>query len=657
VGTVEQTTNGEPAGGLPAATSIEDVLALLEAATAELTARTGPETLTGWDAPSISRLVEAHTRIRRLTGRLDGVRYTLLPRIENEGSWRSGGTARTFTTWLRLREGISSSTASKDMTIARRLATALPVTRERLVAGTLGADHARVMTEVAPTSETRTDALAWLIDTRTGHTTTPEQFVQSVAVDFPDPADDPDGSRTRELVTQVLESAVAEGTLTTGEGMVLREAGVLNADQFRKVARRFATITDPDTDDLDDDKAAQGEFFDLAKTFGGYHVAGFLTDEHGLLLTTAINALMGAPSAEDTRTTTQRRAQALADVARVVLDTNQASPGAAIAPHLNVTVSWNEFVEQVTRTRDGLCLTCGQTRPGRGNRLGAGQWVPGARTGTSTSAGIGTSAEASAGAVNTGPAAGNLTGSLTGGSGGGPNGWSIAGATVSGFLSSGGPVFTETGGRAPRALVRRLACNSAVTRIVFGPDGAVLDVGRAQRTVSGQMRRAVIARDQHCVYPGCDQPPSRCEVHHAIVHWADGEDTSVTNSALLCWFHHQLVDAKGITMHWTGKATTTDNGAISDTLLETGWAFTDARGHRIHLPKPSKPHPHHPTPKPPDLQVAVAAGPAHQALSARLPSQTPTKNYEAGLSAGEAASCSDQLAAGPCATSPRATST
>jgi hypothetical protein len=548
VGTVEQTTNSGPAGGLPGDASIEDVLALLEAATAELTARTGPETLTGWDAPSIDRLVEAHTRIRRLTGRLDGVRYTLLPRIENEGSWRSGGTARTFTTWLRLREGISSSTASKDMTIARRLATALPVTRERLVAGTLGADHARVMTEVAPTSETRTDALAWLIDTRTGHTTTPEQFVQTVAVDFPDPADDPDGSRTRELVTQVLEGAVAEGTLVTGEGMVLREAGSLNADQFRKVARRFATIIDPDTDDLDDDKAAQGEFFDLAKTFGGYHVAGFLTDEHGLLLTTAINAMMGAPSAEDTRTTTQRRAQGLADVARVVLDTNQASPGAAIAPHLNVTVSWNEFVTQVARTRDGLCLSCGQTRPGLSSRTGT----------ASTS----TASTTSAGTAGT--------------------------ATVSGFLSLGGPVFTETGGRAPRALVRRLACNSAVTRIVFGPDGAVLDVGRAQRTVSGQMRRAVIARDQHCVYPGCDQPPSRCEVHHAIIHWADGGDTSVSNSALLCWFHHQLVDAKGITMHWTGKAATdTTAGA----LLETGWAFTDARGHRIRLPEPIEAQP------------------------------------------------------------------
>ena len=176
--------------------------------------------------PEVTRLAEAHTRIRRLTGRLDGVRYTLLSRIEDDGSWRSGGT-RTFTTWLRVREGVSARTAGKDMTMARRLATALPVTRERLVAGTLGVDHARVMTEVAPTSETRTDALAWLIDTRTGHTTTPEQFVQTVPVDFPDPADDPDGTRTRELVTQVLEGAITDGTLTTGEGMVLREAGVV----------------------------------------------------------------------------------------------------------------------------------------------------------------------------------------------------------------------------------------------------------------------------------------------------------------------------------------------------------------------------------------------------------------------------------------------
>jgi hypothetical protein len=340
---VGQSTSGAPGGPSPAR-SVEEALARIEDAVGDLVDLTGPGVLDGWDAPSVARLVEAHARVRRVTGRLDGVRFTVLPRIEAEGSWRSGGMARTFTSWLRVREGVSAATAGKDMTMARRLATALPATRDRLVAGDLGADHARVMTEVAPTSQTRQDALGWLIDTRTGETTTPERFVQSVRVDFPDPVDDPDGTRTRELVTQVLEGAVADGVLVTGESLVLREAGVLNADQFRVVARRFASVTDPDTDDVEDDKAAAGEFLDLSKTFGGYHVAGFLTDEHGLLVSAAVSAVLGAPAAQDARTPGQRRAQGLADVARIVLDTNQASPGAAIAPHLNVTVSWTELV-------------------------------------------------------------------------------------------------------------------------------------------------------------------------------------------------------------------------------------------------------------------------------------------------------------------------
>ncbi|WP_242504458.1 HNH endonuclease signature motif containing protein, partial [Promicromonospora panici] len=420
-----------------------------------------------------------------------------------------------------------------------------------------------------------------------GETTTPELFVQTVAVDFPDPADDPDGTQTRELITGVLEKAVADGTLATGEGVVLREARLLDADRFRRVAKAFASVTDPDTDEVDDDKAAAGEFLDLAKTFGGYHLEGFLTDEHGLLVQTAITAVMGAPAAEDTRTTSQRRAQGLADVARVVLDTNQASPGAAVAPHLNVTVSWKELVTQVTRTRDGLCLTCGQATPARGTLAGL------------------------AGATGTTGVAGATGTTGTAGTAGAP-GWDAAGwaavgtTTLSGLLSTPGPVFTETGGRVPRALLRRLACDSRITRVVFGPDGAVLDVGRAQRTVTGQMRRAVIARDQHCVYPGCDQPPSRCEVHHAVRHWADGGNTSVANSALLCWHHHALVDAKGISMHWAGKPTQDTRTTGASTLVETGWVFTDARGHRIRLPDPidALPPPTDPTTEPPAAEAA-----------------------------------------------------
>jgi hypothetical protein len=94
------------------------------------------------------------------------------------------------------------------------------------------------------------------------------------------------------------------------------------------------------------------------------------------------------------------------------------------------------------------------------------------------------------------------------------------------ILTDGLPRFPDGRGPLPSSLLRRIACAAEVTRIVFGPDSQVLDVGRSRRTVTGQLRRAVIVRDGHCTRSGCDEPPSRCDVHHAVTHWADGGDTS-----------------------------------------------------------------------------------------------------------------------------------
>lgn len=49
-------------------------------------------------------------------------------------------------------------------------------------------------------------------------------------------------------------------------------------------------------------------------------------------------------------------------------------------------------------------------------------------------------------------------------------------------------------------------------------------------------------------------------MHHALRHWADRGETSVANSALLCWHHHTLVDTTGITMAWAVGATRTEPG-------------------------------------------------------------------------------------------------
>jgi hypothetical protein len=105
-----------------------------------------------------------------------------------------------------------------------------------------------------------------------------------------------------------------------------------------------------------------------------------------------------------------------------------------------------------------------------------------------------------------------------------------------------GPGVAELGFGATisAARARMLACDGTVTRIVFGPDGRPLDLGRSKRVVPPHLRRAVELRDGHCVFAGCHAPAYWCDVHH-LVHWADGGDTSEDNSGLLCERHHTKV--------------------------------------------------------------------------------------------------------------------
>ncbi|SFO92497.1 HNH endonuclease [Geodermatophilus dictyosporus] len=90
------------------------------------------------------------------------------------------------------------------------------------------------------------------------------------------------------------------------------------------------------------------------------------------------------------------------------------------------------------------------------------------------------------------------------------------------------------------ARARWLACDGSISRVVFGPDGAPLDLGREQRLADRHLRRAVELRDGGCVFTGCDAPTWWAEVHH-LVHWLDGGETNLANSASLCERHHTKV--------------------------------------------------------------------------------------------------------------------
>jgi hypothetical protein len=91
--------------------------------------------------------------------------------------------------------------------------------------------------------------------------------------------------------------------------------------------------------------------------------------------------------------------------------------------------------------------------------------------------------------------------------------------------------------------VKRLSCDGSVVPMVDGADGEPLNVGRKQRTVPAALKRALQARDGGCSFPGCTH--TRFVDAHHIRHWADGGETSLENTMLLCSGHHRLVHEGG----------------------------------------------------------------------------------------------------------------
>ena len=71
-------------------------------------------------------------------------------------------------------------------------------------------------------------------------------------------------------------------------------------------------------------------------------------------------------------------------------------------------------------------------------------------------------------------------------------------------------------------------------------DSVPIDVGRSKRTIRGPRRRALIARDKHCRWPGCERPASWCDGHH-LVCWINGGSDELDNMVLLCQRHHWMV--------------------------------------------------------------------------------------------------------------------
>ncbi|WP_447925688.1 DUF222 domain-containing protein [Georgenia muralis] len=295
-----------------------------------------------------------------------------------------------------------------------------------------------------------------------------------------------------------------------GEDFLLTHAMGLDVARFTRLVQHWAIRTDPDaadrsyTDDLD-----REELF-ISDVPGGSLLRGFLATANATALKEALTARTGVPPAGDTRTPAQRRAAALNGLTHLALDSGTLQPTARIRPHLAVTTTLDTLLALVAASAHG---TGGA---GRGD----------AGTGGVEDAG------------EDGDALARITADLDPG---------VLAGIEAATLADNTPI--------PFTLLQRLACASAVHRVIFGPDAEILDVGREERLFTTAQTRAIIARDRHCQYPGCDAPPGEGEIHHNLWWYAHHGPTDITNAILLCWHHHDHVHAQHLTIerhptHW-----------------------------------------------------------------------------------------------------------
>jgi Domain of unknown function (DUF222) len=129
-------------------------------------------------------------------------------------------------------------------------------------------------------------------------------------------------------------------------------------------------------------------------------------------------------------------------------------------------------------------------------------------------------------------------------------------------LQAGAPGHHVAGDPIDTATILAYSCDAEIHRLLTDGASTILDYGIATRTVPKGLFNALVLRDQHCRYPGCDRPPDWCDAHH-IKHYSNGGPTALINLALLCKRHHHKCHQPGWRLHLDPDATltiTTPNG-------------------------------------------------------------------------------------------------
>jgi hypothetical protein len=248
--------------------------------------------------------------LARGISRLQVAEAQMLPVVEADGLWslRAGS----MKGWVVDALQLSGHAAKTQVRLGRELRDHLPPTAAAAASGHITVEHAQVLARSATNTEQRAAVLA-----------------------------DP-------------QSPISEAFL-------VRQAAITSVDTFRRVVSRWGAAADPDADDRGYVEAGEREYLTVDRTMDGYHVAGWLTPEHGEALVTALEAVSPVPAADDRRTASQRRAAALFDLSRVVVDNALAGTGKATRPRITVLVSYDALTNEVHRA---LAADEGRILPG-----------------------------------------------------------------------------------------------------------------------------------------------------------------------------------------------------------------------------------------------------------------------------------------------------
>jgi Domain of unknown function (DUF222)/HNH endonuclease len=280
-------------------------------------------------------------------------------------------------------------------------------------------------------------------------------------------------------------------TVAAAEPVLLQTAVRLDPPTLRKVVAHLSEVADPHAAQAQTQRLHERRGLWVSPSFEGMvAIDGLLDPDAGQTLLAALDPLARPASAEDDRNGSQRRADALAELARRALEGGRLPSSGGVRPQLTVTIELASLLGQV-----GV--------PG-----GWGGW---------------------AGAL---PA--ETVRRLA------------CDAAVTRVLVT-RHHHKDTHGDDVTAsdLATRLhAAMAMLPPALGGAPTQPLEVGRATRVVSAAQRTALAVRDGGCRYPDCDRPVAWCDAHH-LRHWLHGGPTDLGNLVLLCRTHHRAVHEGG----------------------------------------------------------------------------------------------------------------